>query len=607
MQAYKIDKIEPSIYIGEVCNIEVEEDNSYVTESFVVHNCDPTRTGDKFFDITKVKAMLERATPPTKTSGLIRQWDVYNPSHRYGAGEDLSDGIGKDSCAFAMFDFKQGKLVVSADDNLTPPDLFTYEAIRVCGEFGNCIFAPETNNTCGGIAVRVLKEEQYPNIYQKEVTDKVNNVISTILGWHTNRKSLVHGTGVLTKEGYKNIECIKIGDSVYGSDGKLHNVTGVYPQGMLDVWEVETSDGAKIKCSPDHLWNIKSKYYKDAKARTFKTEELKDDKNKYFIERASPILFEEKKLPIDPYFLGLLLGDGSFSASIGFSTVDEEIVDSIKDVLEYPLRITKCKNTHCDYYITRPRKGFGRTPNPLQLALTELNIRETRSHNKFVPEIYKQASIEQRYEILRGLMDTDGTIGTQHLKPSFTSISERLANDVRDLVLSLGGYAKVSYYKNDFNGFYTTSIQTPDNPFRLKRKADLYNQRTNRKRRRNIVSVKELNYKAPMTCISIDSNDELYITEDYLLTHNTKPDMFYEFKKDFNDGLIEIPDERVLKEMLAFTKLDLQDARSSAITRHFDLLTAVVIAYKMKDHAGGNEGVRDFYANMQGKRKTAQR
>ena len=150
---------------------------------------DPTRTGNKFFDVEKVRAMLSEVQPPTHTSGFIRYWDNYNSSHRYGIGEDLSDGIGKDSCALVLFDFKTGTQIASADDNETAPDLFTYDAVRLGREFGNCIIAPETNDTCGGIATRVLKEENYPNIYQKELTDKINNVVSTVIGWHTNSKS----------------------------------------------------------------------------------------------------------------------------------------------------------------------------------------------------------------------------------------------------------------------------------------------------------------------------------------------------------------------------------------------------------------------------------
>lgn len=151
--------------------------------------CDPTRTGDKFFDIARIEAALAKASEPKETVGLVRRWSTYEPHHRYGIGVDLSDGVGKDSCALVMFDFKSGEQIASADDNEIAPDLFTYEAITLGGEFGNCIIAPETNNTCGGIAVSALKERQYPNVYQKEVLDTVGNTVSKILGWHTNRKT----------------------------------------------------------------------------------------------------------------------------------------------------------------------------------------------------------------------------------------------------------------------------------------------------------------------------------------------------------------------------------------------------------------------------------
>jgi len=189
MQTYKIEKIEPSAYTGSVYNIEVEEDNSYVTKAFVVHNCDPSRVGNKFFDIDMIERDIANSKPCETKSGLLRYWANYQPNKRYGVGIDLSDGIGKDSCALAMFNFTTGELVASADDNETSPDLFTYEAIRLGQEFGNCILAPETNNTCGGIAVRVLKEKNYPTIYQKEITDQVGNTLTKKIGWHTNSKS----------------------------------------------------------------------------------------------------------------------------------------------------------------------------------------------------------------------------------------------------------------------------------------------------------------------------------------------------------------------------------------------------------------------------------
>lgn len=151
--------------------------------------CDPTRVGDKFFDIDAINAAIEKIKKPEKESAGVRYWADFLPHHRYGIGEDLSDGVGADSCALALFDFTSGELVASADDNLMAPDLFTYEVARVGSEFGNCIIAPEINNTCGGIAISTLKDIQYKQIYVKEIFDKVGNVLSTQLGWESNRKT----------------------------------------------------------------------------------------------------------------------------------------------------------------------------------------------------------------------------------------------------------------------------------------------------------------------------------------------------------------------------------------------------------------------------------
>lgn len=151
--------------------------------------CDPARSGSKFFDIAFVRSMLEEAEEPIKHVGFTRRWAEYNPAHRYGMGIDLSNGVGQDSCALTLFDFTSGEIVATADNNEIGPDMFTYEAIRLGEEFGNCIIAPEINNTCGGIAISALKEKNYPNIYQKEITDNVNNVLSKVLGWYTSGKS----------------------------------------------------------------------------------------------------------------------------------------------------------------------------------------------------------------------------------------------------------------------------------------------------------------------------------------------------------------------------------------------------------------------------------
>jgi hypothetical protein len=153
------------------------------------YNCNPSSMQNKFFDVARVNTDLSQAVEPVRKAGFVRYWKDYFPAHRYGIGEDLSDGIGKDSCALALFNFSTGELVATADDNEIAPDIFTYEVVRVGQEFGNCILAPEINNSCGGIALRVIQEKNYPNIYRKEVFDNVGNKLSNKLGWHTNSKT----------------------------------------------------------------------------------------------------------------------------------------------------------------------------------------------------------------------------------------------------------------------------------------------------------------------------------------------------------------------------------------------------------------------------------
>jgi len=152
--------------------------------------CDPERSGDKFFDTERVrKDIQELAKDPERVSGGVRYWGAYKPNHRYGEGMDLSDGVGLDSCGLGLFNFSTGELVVTYDTNEVAPDMFAYEGARVGAEFGNCIIAPEINNSCGGIAVRALKEKDYPNIYQHTITDRVTEKETQRLGWKTDKKS----------------------------------------------------------------------------------------------------------------------------------------------------------------------------------------------------------------------------------------------------------------------------------------------------------------------------------------------------------------------------------------------------------------------------------
>jgi hypothetical protein len=151
--------------------------------------CDPQRSGAKYFDQDRIRHDLTMIKAPERNSGAVRYWSSYLPSNAYGIGADTSEGKGLDSCAMALFDYTTGTLVGTFNDNTIMPDLFAFELVRVGREFGNCVLAPEVNNTSGGMVIQVLKQKEYPNIHRKTLTDRMNNVLTKQLGWHTNSKT----------------------------------------------------------------------------------------------------------------------------------------------------------------------------------------------------------------------------------------------------------------------------------------------------------------------------------------------------------------------------------------------------------------------------------
>lgn len=150
---------------------------------------DPAKSSDKFFDIDKIDEDIKNARKPIEESAGVRYWSKYIPNHRYGQGSDHSEGLGLDSNTLAGFDFTTGELVYTYANNKISPDLSAHEFARVGREFGNCIYAPETNNRCGGIVITTLKTIGYNNIYKKRNDDKYNTVVSEKLGWDTTRVS----------------------------------------------------------------------------------------------------------------------------------------------------------------------------------------------------------------------------------------------------------------------------------------------------------------------------------------------------------------------------------------------------------------------------------
>ena len=146
--------------------------------------CDPSKSDNKFFDIDRINADLQRCKQPINIDQGIKYWGVLEIGHRYGVGGDTSEGIGKDSNALTCFNYRTGEQMASYHSNEIKPELFAYVLARVGTVFGDCVIGPEINNMSGGIVITTLKEI-YQNIYRFVDRRNVMEKESTKLGWYT--------------------------------------------------------------------------------------------------------------------------------------------------------------------------------------------------------------------------------------------------------------------------------------------------------------------------------------------------------------------------------------------------------------------------------------
>lgn len=346
---------------------------------------------------------------------------------------------------------------------------------------------------------------------------------------------------VLTPTGYRMMGDLTVGDLVIGSDGRPTRIVGVHPQGEMPIYRVEVSDRTFVEVCGDHLWYVMTSDQKNFNRpgtvlSTIQIRErlLSGDRRgsgRMCIPVVDPVQFESMgDLPLDPYALGLLLGDGGFRGGVPiFTTFDPELVESLAPLL--PSGVSMVPLREGAYSLssggTRSRR------NPLTEILSDLGLYGHKSSEKYIPEIYLRASVNDRLALLQGLMDTDG--GMEKTKANLTTSSPRLADDVQHLVESLGGTAarrtKLPTYRHHGElrtGLPATTLRirialSLGCPFRLKRKVDAWSISRPSKNCppvRKIDSVEYVGIK-PAQCITVEAADHLYLADHCLVTHNS--------------------------------------------------------------------------------------
>ena len=360
---------------------------------------------------------------------------------------------------------------------------------------------------------------------------------------------------LMTPNGWRKMGDIKIGDFVIGSDGKPTEIIGVFPQGTKKVYRLTMTDNSTVLACNEHLWQVRTMEDKrrNKPARVLETQEMlgnfrRNHQYRYELPLLSaPVDFEAKPVPLEPYALGLLLGDGCITGktSPAFCTTDAELVDSLEFSLA-GLNLQFRRKNAVDYILSKDaeKSKSGSAPNLLKKALRELNLLGTNSSTKFVPEIYLYNSAEIRIALLQGLLDSDGGPVTQKNRTcriQYSTNSEKLKNDVVFLVSSLGGTANCRmrpaqnrkpglargrkvFHRTDS---YILDIRLPAQikPFRLARKAKIYESVGAGRPMRFIKNI-EFVGEIETQCISVAALDSLYVTDDFILTHNTLSNAF---------------------------------------------------------------------------------
>ena len=399
---------------------------------------------------------------------------------------------------------------------------------------------------------------------------------------------------VYTPSGPKRMGDLRVGDLVLTPDGRSAPIDGIFPQGVQDVYRITFGDGDWVECTDDHLWKVR--YHSKTGSHTLPRAQVEreailplraireryltngNQNRKFWLPLTQPVAFDARPVRIDPYVLGVLLGDGHLrTGAIFFSSKDAEIVEEVRHRLGERYRVVSTSGYDYairanDFKPRRPATGkpgyirkkgpswevTGRLPGatwkyigkypdeaeaqaaldahaPQAFSEDELHgdgiwndiaaygLEDTRSATKFVPDDYLYNSVEVRRAIACGLLDTDGTVDPRTGSISFSSISKQLSEHVKFLVDSLGGTARIiprtlSNGNTDYR--VRISADDPASLFLLERKRALTKARTHYPVKRMIAKI-ELVDQRECQCISVQSTEHLYLTNNCAVTHNT--------------------------------------------------------------------------------------
>lgn len=321
---------------------------------------------------------------------------------------------------------------------------------------------------------------------------------------------------------------LKPGDYVFSVEGTPTRILNTYEQGLKTCYKVCFDDGSYTIVDDTHLWKVQGQNERIKNIwsvlstqqiieRGVRVKNGKWSGRQFEIPLHEPVQYQESVLDIDPYILGVWLGDGCKGTS---RVACKDYNDIELEVLSRGYKFSKGK----DYFQV----------SNLISNLRQYYLLDTYSYQRFIPQKFKESSVQQRKDLLAGLMDTDGTIDSRGLI-EFNTTSKLLANDIVWLVRSLGGNASIRatikkpfYYKGDLkvNGrdCYRINIRTLFDPFKVKKKSDRWIEPKSKSQlrylKRYIDRIEPWDNSETM-CIEVEHQSHLYLSNDFIVTHNT--------------------------------------------------------------------------------------
>ncbi len=451
-------------------------------------------------------------------------------------------------------------------------------------------------------------------IYTPQEVTSLMNLVDTYIRWRTvdtrGNRSYDHyhpsemgkaqplDSLIQTPFGPVKMGDIKKGDKVCSPNGEIVEVIDIHPQGIKDIYRIKFSDRDEVECCEDHLWEVDSLYLGFVKYKILTTKDLlsryiaRSGHRVFSIRLPEPLkMFSSAPSLIPPYFMGVILGDGCLRcSSLNITSIDHEIIDKVATYIGDDYRISSWRNGVQHRVALKKQEGTVKNRGKLLIKRrSKTNIYKdelrkyglmgkkfgepgVKSNERFIPEDYLYVKEEDRWELIRGLMDTDGYICVKGYA-SFSTASPIMAQQFKWLVESVGGVCYIIEKETTHLLSHTCYIKhkNVEKFFFLKRKKDRARPLKNTPKK--MISKIEIIGRKEAQCITVSNPDGLYLTNHCIITHNCLRSQQY--KHYAWKGLIDVrlPDPDSTKQRLFDKGHNMHDRWSN----YFDKIGGILL------------------------------